>query len=146
MSAQTLNSTQVYQQLKPIYLALLVSLVANSALVLFASPEVSVDPRTEDISVLYSSLAFGACLLGMVLNHVLLKPKRALKAHSPEGAVIRGFIISWVCFETAAIIGVILVFISGSDEHYWSLLALSTLSMLSHPPHEGRVKRALGVR
>jgi len=146
MSAEPLNPTQVYQRLKPIYLALLFALVANSALVLLSAPEVSAATQTEDLSVLYSSLAFGACLLGMVLNHVLLKPKRALKARSPEGAVIRGFIISWVCFEVATLIGVTLVFMSGSDEHYWSLLALSTLSMLSHPPHEGRVKRALGVR
>lgn len=146
-AAAPLDPKRVHQKLKPFYLGLLLSVGLSSLVVWLSAQEpVKASPTGEELSVIYSSLAFGACLLGMVLSNVLLKPKKTLKSGDPEGAVMRAFLLSWFFFQLAALIAVLMVFITHSDEHCWSLLTLSALTTLSHPPHEGRVKRALGVR
>ena len=146
MSTHQLNPSLLSQRLKPLYLGLLSSLGVYSVAVVVLSQSSGATPQTEDAAVLYSSLALGMCLLGMVINYALLKPHKINKSRDPGGAVFRAFLISWVCFDLAAILGVVMVSLSGSAEHFWMILTVSALSMLSHPPFEGKIKRALGGR
>ena len=147
MSTHQLNPSLLSRRLKPLYLGLLSSLGVYSVVVVALSQSSEgATPQAEDAAVLYSSLALGACLLGMVINYTLLKPYKINKSRDPGGAVFRAFLISWVCFDLAAILGVVMVSLSGSAEHFWMILTVSALSMLSHPPFEGKIKRALGGR
>lgn len=150
MRQQVLDPKRVQQRLKPIYLGMLISLVLYSLVATMMAQntpsELALETTTEQISVLYSSLAFSVCLLGMILNYILLKPRKIAQSRDPERAIQTVFMMTWACFNIATILGLVMVILSKNLEHYWSLFALSSLSMLSHPPNEGKIKRALNER
>lgn len=146
MSTHQPDPAQLSRRLKTLYLGLLGSLGMYSVAVVVLGPSMSPKPQAEDIAVLYSSLALGLCLIGMVINYTLLKPTKVSKSDQPERAISRAFFMSWLCFDLAAILGFVMVVLSGSTEHFWMIVTVSALSMLSHPPFEGKIKRALAGR
>lgn len=121
--------------------------LALSALTLSLSPPPELTGRDIDGALsLYSALSLGLCFLGMVLHYQLLRPARVAKARQASAAVFSGYLIAWLCFTLAGGIGLMIGLSLAGAEHAWPVLTLAALSLLSHPPLRGKLKRAMGVR
>ena len=129
--------------LKLIYIALMISsLVYMVVGYTFAHKDLPTPDEGLTMTLLIG--AFGAVFIGNVLLFTLLKPERIQRASNPHQSALIAFFVGWVLFNTPALLGFVLTFF-GDPSYQLPLTALSLLSLLSYPPSEGKLKRALSV-
>lgn len=129
--------------LKLIYIALMISSLVYTV-VGYTFAHKDLPTPDEGLTMTLLIVAFGAVFLGNMLLFTLLKPARIQRAPQPHQATFIAFIAGWVLFDVPALMGLVLTFF-GEPSYQLSLFALSLLSLLSYPPTEGKLKRALSV-